>query len=70
MPALPGYYTTKEAAEKLGYVATNTLTRSCVAGVIPGCLKVGKAWFIPESWVKEQEHITPLGKGNRGITRK
>lgn len=70
MPALPGYYTTKEAAEKLGYASTSSLRYACIGGKVPDALKVGKTWFIPEKWVEEQEKIPPNGKGNRGITRK
>lgn len=70
MPALPGYYTTKEAAEKLGYATGETLRQFIVAGKVPGTIKVGKTWFIPEVWVDEQEKIAPIGKGNRGVIRK
>lgn len=70
MPTLPGYYTTKEAAEKLGYAMPTTLKRFCADGKISGAVKVGKTWLIPESWVNAQKDIAPIGKGNRGITRK
>lgn len=69
MPALPGYYTTKEAAEKLGYASTSNLANSCQAGRIPA-YKVGKTWLIPASWVEEQEKLVAKGQGNRGVTRK
>lgn len=68
--ALPGYYTTKEAAEKLGYATTATLAKFCSSGLIVGAVKVGKTWFIPEAWVLEQEKIKPMGKGRRGVIRK
>lgn len=70
MPALPGYYTTKEAAEKLGYTTTATLAKACASGSIAGVVKVGKTWFIPEQWVNEQEKTPPIGIGNRGVARK
>lgn len=70
MSALPGYYTLSEAAEKLGYATTSTLRARCISGGILGSLKVSKTWFIPEKWVSEQEKITPIGKGGRGISRK
>lgn len=70
MPALPGYYTTKEAAEKLGYAMSTTIKRFCADGRITGAIKVGKTWFIPEAWVLEQEKTSPIGKGNRGVKRK
>ena len=69
MPALPGYYTTKEAAEKLGYKTADSLRQYCQQGKIIGAIKVGKTWLIPESWVShiEKEPINP--KGNRGLPR-
>lgn len=70
MPALPGYYTTKEAAEKLGYADTSSLRYACISSRVVGAVKVGKTWFIPESWVMEQENILPKGQGARGISRK
>lgn len=69
MPVLPGYYTTKEAAEKLGYATTSYLARLCVSGEIPA-YKVGKTWLIPEAWVVEQTKKDIKGQGNRGATRK
>lgn len=69
MSALPGYYTTAEAAEKLGYATTSYLARQCVAGAIPA-YKVGKTWLIPERWILAQEQENPRGQGNRGVIRK
>lgn len=69
MSALPGYYTTKEAAERLGYASTSTLTNGCQSGKIPA-YKVGKTWLIPEAWVVEQTKKDIKGQGNRGGTRK
>ncbi|MEG2045178.1 MAG: helix-turn-helix domain-containing protein [Clostridia bacterium] len=70
MPALPGYYTTAEAAEKLGYNDTSSLRYMCIGGKVPNALKVGKTWFIPESWILSQEKESPKGQGNRGVSRK
>lgn len=67
--ALPGYYTTEEAAERLGYANGIYLRQLCQQGKILA-YKVAKTWFIPESWVNEQEKIAPRGQGNRGVTRK
>lgn len=69
MPALPGYYTTKEAAEKLGYKTPDSLRQYCAQGKIPGAQNIGRMWFIPVEWVerKENEPIDP--KGNRGLAR-
>lgn len=69
MPTLPGYYTTQEAAERLGYRDGSYLKRLCADGRIPAN-KVGKTWLIPEFWVLEQEKLSPKGQGNRGIERK
>lgn len=67
---LPGYFTTKEAAERLGYATPATLSQFCLYGKIPTAIKVGKTWLIPEAWVIEQEKIGVDGKGNRGVKRK
>lgn len=67
---LPGYFTVTEAADRLGYKAPNTVRRLCIANRIPGAIKVGKMWLIPEIWVFEQEKIGPIGIGNRGVSRK
>lgn len=69
MPALPGYYTTKEAAERLGYASTSNLANACQTGKIPA-YKVGKTWLIPEAWVLMQERAEIKGQGNRGARRK
>ena len=69
MPALPGYYTTKEAAEKLGYKTADSLKHYCQQGKIPGVLKVGKTWLIPESWIEKTEKEPVNPKGNRGLAR-
>ncbi|UAJ16921.1 helix-turn-helix domain-containing protein [Desulfovibrio desulfuricans] len=66
---LPGYYTTAEAAQKLGYASTSNLANGCQAGRIPA-YKVGKTWLIPNSWVEEQEQLGVKGQGSRGVTRK
>lgn len=68
MPALPGYYTTKEAAEVLGYSSTSTLAALCQQGKIVGVLKVGKTWLIPESWVKDDSN-KQVSSGGRGKNR-
>lgn len=70
MTTLPGYYTTAEAAEALGYRDTSSLRYACINQKVPGAIKVGKTWFLPASWVDEQKNIEPIGKGNRGVTRK
>ena len=45
MPALPGYYTTKEAAEKLGYKTPDSLRQYCAQGKIPGAQNIGPGKF-------------------------
>lgn len=69
MPALPGYYTTKEAAEKLGYKDQSSISRFCSTGKIPDAQKIGNAWLVPESWVQEMEKKDINPKGNRGLSR-
>lgn len=69
MPALPGYYTTKEAAEKLGFKTGDSLKHYCQQGKINGAVKVGKTWFIPEQWILEAENTPINPKGNRGLAR-
>lgn len=44
--ALPGYYTTEEAANSLGHADGSYLRRLCMSGRIRG-YKVGKTWLIP-----------------------
>lgn len=65
MPTLPGYYTTAEAAEKLGYASTSTLAALCQQGKILGATKIGKTWLIPEKWVglAQNKQVTTGGRG-------
>lgn len=67
--ALPGYFTTAEAAKALGYAGQSTMTNGCQSGKIPA-YKVGKTWLIPEVWILEQIKTAPKPQGNRGVTRK
>ena len=69
MPALPGYYTTKEAAERLGYKTPDSLRQYCAQGKIPGEQNIWRMWFIHTDWLEknEKEPIDP--KGNRGVAR-
>lgn len=69
MPAVPGYYTATEAAEKLGYRDGSYLSRQCAQGHIQA-YKVGNVWLIPEIWVETKAAELPRGQGNRGVTRK
>ena len=63
------YYTVAEAAERLGYAATSTLTNGCQAGKVPS-IKVAKTWLIPETWLLEQEKASGKSQGSRGVARK
>lgn len=67
--ALPGYYTTKEAAEKLGYKDPSSIKNLCLQGRI-FAYKVEKMWFIPESVIAELEKGEVKPQGNRGVSRK
>lgn len=69
MPALPGYYTTKEAAEKLGYADSSALKKGCSAGTIPA-FRVANVWLIPEGVVMELDKREVKPQGNRGVSRK
>ena len=62
MPALPGYYTVAEAAERLGYASPSTIKNGCQAGKIPA-YKVAKTWLIPGLGITAR-------KGNTKRTRK
>lgn len=69
MPELPGYYTTKEAAERLGYKGTDALRQYCAQGKIPGAKSIGRMWFIPESWVENMVREMGTTGEYRRITR-
>lgn len=69
-PELSRFYTTKEAASKLGFKDISSLSRLCTSGKIPSAIKIGHSWFIPKTWVHEQEKTSPNPKGNRGLARK
>ena len=67
--ALPGYYTTAEAAKVLGYADSTRLKKLCASAEIIA-YKVGNVWLIPANWVLVQQKKPPIGKGNRGVKRK
>jgi excisionase family DNA binding protein len=47
---VPGYQTTLEAAVRFG-VDDSQVRRLCIAGRIPGAVKMGRQWLIPsEAW--------------------
>ena len=66
--ALPGYFTTAEAAAALGYAASNTLSRLCAESRIL-CYKVGKTWLIPTAQVQSLSDKEADGRGGRGQLR-
>lgn len=66
--ALPGYFTTSEAAIALGYAASNTLSRLCAENRIL-CYKVGKTWLIPTAQVQELAERDTGNRGGRGQLR-
>jgi len=45
------YLTTKESAEKWG-ISSRRVVMFCVAGRIPGAVKMGNTWLIPKDAVK------------------
>lgn len=69
MVTIPGYYTAKEAAERLGFKAAASISHYCAQGKIPGAKKLGNTWIIPEIWVVEMEKTPINPKGNRGLAR-
>lgn len=69
MSTIPGYYTTKEAAERLGYKSPTSIANYCAQGKIPSAIKLGNSWLVPESWVQEMEKTPINPKGNRGLAR-
>lgn len=66
---LPGYYTTEEAAERLGYASPMSITNMCNTSKIHA-YKVKKVWLIPCEVVDDLEKQGINGKGNRGVKRK
>jgi len=59
------YITIKEASAKWG-VSTRAITYHVVAGRIPGALKKGNIWLLPESTPKPED----LRKNNRRRPKK
>jgi len=49
---LPGFETTQQAAERLG-LTDSRIRQLAIAGRIPGALKVGSMWFVPDDAVIE-----------------
>lgn len=60
------YITTREAAEKFGIKPT-TVIHMAKGGRIPGAVKFGRDWGIPESWVYERTYAAvPVTHCHRG----
>lgn len=66
--ALPGYFTTAEAAEALGYASQISLSRLCTSGRVL-CYKVGKTWLIPTAQVQALAERDTGNRGGRGQLR-
>ena len=56
------YMTLKEAAEKWG-VTPRRVNYYCVAGRIPGAVKMAGVWLIPKNAEKPIDGRTKQGKG-------
>ena len=56
------YMTLKEAAEKWG-VTSRRVNYYCVAGRIPGAVKMAGVWLIPKNAEKPIDGRTKQGKG-------
>ena len=67
--ALEGYYTLKEAAERLGYADTSSLRRLCINGSLPA-IRVERMWFLAASVVDALDRQEVKPQGGRGIIRK
>lgn len=53
MAGIPGYETAQEAAGRFG-VDDSQVRRLCIAGRVPGAVKVGRQWLIPSgAWPEE-----------------
>ncbi len=55
------YMTLKEASEKWG-VTTRRINYYCVAGRIPGALKVATIWLLPKDAAKPIDGRTKQGR--------
>ena len=66
--ALPGYYTTEEAAQALGYCNSSYISRLCKENRIMA-YKVGTIWLIPDKQVEILSNQPITGEGARGISR-
>lgn len=62
-----------EAAKELGYASRSTLLALAKDEKIPGAIKIGATWAIPDAWVESQKKEGkpkgkggPRGKGVRG----
>ena len=67
--SLPGYFTTKETAEALGYASPDSIKLMCAQGQI-ACYKVGKTWLIPAEQVQALADRDTGNRGGRGLARK
>ena len=66
--AVPGYFTTAEAAELLGYVDGTALKLKCQKGELVA-YKAGKTWLLPVEQVQAIADKETDGRGGRGQTR-
>ena len=66
--ALPGYFTTAEAAEALGYRTASNIANACATGQLVA-YKVGKTWLLPVEQVQALADKDTGGRGARGQAR-
>lgn len=56
---IPGFLRLKEAAEAEG-ITPQTMAALCRRGRIPGALRIGREWILPEGW--ERAKPKPAGR--------
>lgn len=66
--ALPGYFTTAEAAAALGYVDSSYIARMCQNSEIIA-YKTGKTWLIPAEQIQRLADRDTQNRGGRGQRR-
>ena len=59
---LPKYISTAEYAKLHGYASQIYVSKLCARGAIPGAIKVGKSYGIPEGTPKVDRRFTAGGK--------
>lgn len=65
---IAGYETARIAAKRLG-VRESRVRQLCIAGRLPGAMKVGRQWLIPEgSWPEPTGFGRPPRWSDRAVS--